>query len=294
MEFHRLCLILPPMPDTDYRRLVEDIRVSGLQRPITLHEGKILDGRHRFTACNELGIAPRFETYAGEDAMGFVASSCVHRSLNSSQRSLIAVGFLQYEQEQAKARQVALAGSRKSDLVENFPQGSDAGKSRDKAGERMGVSGRSVADAKHIVDKGIPEVVEKIRSGEMMLNEARKVVALNTNAQRQVIGVSKKERSNTLRKAVNQSTAAKVRFSPPVERIAPSPGTTFTRKFIGALERLAMMCAEEGFKDATVIAAKFDAEMDYSSQPLVMQLDRCMPIIYALAIIQQYKRQKAA
>ena len=52
----------------------------------------------------------------------------------------IAVGFLEYEQAQAKARQVALAGSRKSDLVENFLQGSDAGKSRDKAGERMGVS----------------------------------------------------------------------------------------------------------------------------------------------------------
>jgi len=63
------------------------------------------------------------------------------------QRALIAVGFLEYERELAKARQIALAGTRSTDLPENLPEGQPTGESRDKAGERMGVSGRSVGDA---------------------------------------------------------------------------------------------------------------------------------------------------
>jgi len=52
------------------------------------------------------------------------------------QRALIAAGFLAYEREQAKARQVASGGDRKS-VVESLPQPiDDAGKARDKAGER--------------------------------------------------------------------------------------------------------------------------------------------------------------
>ena len=55
--------------------------------------------------------------------------------------ALIAAGFLEYEREQARARQGA-----RTDLVETFPP-SEEGKARDKAGERMHVSGRTVDDA---------------------------------------------------------------------------------------------------------------------------------------------------
>jgi hypothetical protein len=56
---------------------------------------------------------------------------------------LIAVGFLEYEQAQAKSRMI-VGGKVKG--KENFPDPIDRGQSRDKAGERMGVSGRSVSD----------------------------------------------------------------------------------------------------------------------------------------------------
>lgn len=59
----------------------------------------------------------------------------MHRSMNPSQRALVAAGFLEYEREQAKTRQSASGGDRKSG-VESFPPPiDDAGKARDKAGE---------------------------------------------------------------------------------------------------------------------------------------------------------------
>lgn len=57
--------------------------------------------------------------------------------------SFIAAGFLEYEREQAKMRQAAVGGSRPGALPETFPE---PGEARDKAGERMHVSGRTVDD----------------------------------------------------------------------------------------------------------------------------------------------------
>ena len=44
------------MPSADFAALVEDIRVHGVKIPILVHGGHILDGRHRYLACRELGI----------------------------------------------------------------------------------------------------------------------------------------------------------------------------------------------------------------------------------------------
>lgn len=55
----------PMMDDKQYTELLQDIHAHGQQQPITLCEGKILDGRNRYRACLELGIAPKTETYSG-------------------------------------------------------------------------------------------------------------------------------------------------------------------------------------------------------------------------------------
>ena len=67
--------------------------------------------------------------------------------LNSSQRSLIAVGFLEYEQEQAKARQLATLKQGDAPVQAHLPERESKGQARDKAGERMGVGGRNVDHA---------------------------------------------------------------------------------------------------------------------------------------------------
>lgn len=293
MEFHPLCMILPEMPAGDYRRLVESIREKGLVRPITTYEDKILDGRHRYRACLDVGRPLRYEPYVGDDPAGFVAASCVHRNLNASQRALIAAGFLEYEKAQARRRQADLNGKTKTVLVEDFPPATaDGGKARDKAGERMQVSGRTVDDAAKVLKQAAPEVLEKVRSGKMALNEAKKVVQLNPEAQRRIAAAdTKTDRAAEMRIAMNRSDAAKRRHTP-----APAieqPGSAFVRKFLGGLERITLICAEDGAKDASSIAARFLDEMDWNSEALAIQLERCEPVIRALAMIKQHNRAAA-
>ena len=51
MEFHPIANILPMMSDEELSELSKDITSNGLRVPILLHEGKILDGRSRYQAC---------------------------------------------------------------------------------------------------------------------------------------------------------------------------------------------------------------------------------------------------
>lgn len=65
LQNHPAADVWPMMDDKQYSELLQDIHAHGQQQPITLCEGKILDGRNRYRACLELGIAPKTETYSG-------------------------------------------------------------------------------------------------------------------------------------------------------------------------------------------------------------------------------------
>lgn len=72
-EFHPACLILPRMANEEFQALKTSIENGYDNRhPILLHEGKILDGRHRYEACKELGIDPKFIQWVGGNPFEFV------------------------------------------------------------------------------------------------------------------------------------------------------------------------------------------------------------------------------
>ena len=55
-----LAMLFPPMLDEDFDKLVSSIQEQGLLEPITLYQGEIIDGRHRYKACKQLGIECQF------------------------------------------------------------------------------------------------------------------------------------------------------------------------------------------------------------------------------------------
>jgi hypothetical protein len=63
--FHPLADHFPMMDRTspEFKGLVASIRANGLWEPITMHQGKVLDGRNRLLACEEARIEPRFEDF---------------------------------------------------------------------------------------------------------------------------------------------------------------------------------------------------------------------------------------
>jgi hypothetical protein len=62
-EIHELGNIFPMPRDEDIDELAELIQYFGLQKPITLFEGKILDGKCRYEACKLALVIPVFTTF---------------------------------------------------------------------------------------------------------------------------------------------------------------------------------------------------------------------------------------
>jgi len=98
LEPHLLADVFPPMPKEEFEAFKADIKANGIRVPITLYEGKILDGKHRYLAAKEAGhhygdsFAGSFtDLPAGVDPIKFVLSTNVaRRHLTTSQRAIIA------------------------------------------------------------------------------------------------------------------------------------------------------------------------------------------------------------
>jgi len=159
MEFHEVANIFPLLTGNEFESLRDDIKTNGLLEPIVIHEGKILDGRNRYTACLGADVFPDTIAYVGDDPIGFVLSKNLHRRhLNESQRGLV------------------------SHKIENMPQSPGINQyevdanlhrptTRKEAAEMMNVSERTVASVAK-VERDAPDLIPAIESGEMTVNRA--------------------------------------------------------------------------------------------------------------------------
>lgn len=157
---HTLAALLPMMSQTEIAELAGDIKENGLRAPITLYEGKVLDGRNRYRACKIAGVEPRFRQLNGDDPLAFIVSANVRRRhLNESQRAIIA----------AKLVTTQHGGKRQE---ANWPLAISTGE----AAEKLNVSPRTVKRAKKILQEAPPEKVKAIESGEKTVHKVLKEI----------------------------------------------------------------------------------------------------------------------
>ncbi|NLH78625.1 MAG: DNA modification methylase [Acidobacteria bacterium] len=160
MEFHEIANIFPLMDGPEFTALVEDIRTNGLLDPIITHDGKIIDGRNRYRACVEAGVAPRFEVWRqnGKPMLDWVVSKNLHRRhLNETQRGVVA----------NKLANMPLGGA----IYRCLNSSTDDHISQTKAASMMNVS-RSTVQAIATVEREKPELIPLLESGEMSSHEA--------------------------------------------------------------------------------------------------------------------------
>lgn len=179
---HRYADIFPMMSEDDFNRLVDDVRENGLQEPIWLCDGKILDGRNRYKACQMLGLAPELRNYQGTKPLEFVLSlNLARRHLNSSQCAFVALEVERVLAEEAKERQIRTAENREKAeilVVEKIPQQEPEEKSREKAASIIGnTNARYVQYAKKI-EREAPEVKELVMAGTVNMADAVKLTKL--------------------------------------------------------------------------------------------------------------------
>ena len=90
MQNHSFANIFPMMRDEEFKQLVDSIKKYGLHHSIVTYEGKILDGRNRYAACMKAGVEPHYIEYDGDDPLGYVERSNLHRRhLNQVQQATV-------------------------------------------------------------------------------------------------------------------------------------------------------------------------------------------------------------
>jgi hypothetical protein len=139
--------MFPPLDGTQYEDFKRDIAAHGLLDPITLLDGKVLDGIHRERACEELGVEPRYEQFAGDDPIAFVTGrNLLRRHLTFAQRADLALKLLPKYEAQAKARQIR----KPQDSVRADPPEQNLGKAVERAASAVGLGATTVREAKRI------------------------------------------------------------------------------------------------------------------------------------------------
>jgi len=292
MQHHEICDLIPGMTEKQYEVLRDDIRERGLLNEIVLYEGAILDGKHRYRACVELGIEPRFRQYDGADPAGFVFSiNVAHRHLEKGQLAMAGAKLKGYYAEKARQRQAAAGKARHEQLMENFPQ-ADAGSARDQAAAKVGVSGKSVDTAETIIKKGVPKLIEMVETGEISLNKGREIAELSKARQQTVVDIqAPKERDAALKKSMvaKHSKAAK---PAPTDNV---PGSPLVRTLLSRLEIIANEIAGSGLAPAA-FAERFRDEFDWSEPILVARLERAgiaIEAVGSLSLMSQRAKRAA-
>jgi transcriptional regulator with XRE-family HTH domain len=78
------------MDEQEFTAFCEDVEQRGILMPVTMYEGKVLDGWHRYRAGHRTGTRWEEITYKGKDPAGYIASiNVLRRKLGSLQRALV-------------------------------------------------------------------------------------------------------------------------------------------------------------------------------------------------------------
>lgn len=188
-EVHEAAQIFPLAGGDDLLALAADIQDNGLQLPIELCDGKIIDGRRRYLACEGIDVEPDIIEVDPEDPVAYVLSMNLHRRhLDESQRSMVAGRAKEIYATAAKERkkEAGHTHGRGQKVPDNLPE-PNAGDARDQAGKAANVSGKSVDRAATVLFKGVPELAEAVDSGDVAVSLAAKVADLPKPEQKKAV-----------------------------------------------------------------------------------------------------------
>ncbi len=170
---HPLSSVLPLMGQMEIRELAADIQLNGQLAPITLLDGKILDGRNRYRACQFVGIEPKFRDFNGEgDPIDFILSVNVkRRHLTASQKAMVIAKISQLPRGNPK-----LVKSAKTPTNSKSPQNGELGKTAAQAAKEIGVGHTTVEEAKKVLREGSKDTIKQVERGEKSVATAVKEI----------------------------------------------------------------------------------------------------------------------
>lgn len=192
-KIHPIAEIFPKMSASEFSALKIDIKERGLLEPIWLYKDKILDGRHRYLACKELGAKEFYREYDGPDPVKFVVSLNLHRRhLDATQRSAIAAELANMAMGHNQHRGSANLQTHQV--------------SQSAAADLLNVSTRQVATAAKVKDEA-PEIFDAMKSGNISANLAAQVLDLPEEDIESIESLPKHEMKAAAREAIHNHRA---------------------------------------------------------------------------------------
>jgi len=167
---HPLSAAFPAMSEEELQNLKDSIDVIGVQNPIVIYEGKIIDGWHRYKVANELRLpCPAVHLAEDIDPQDFVlANNKARRHINRGQ---IAMAY-------TKVYQWYPAGKPNSEGVLSTPL-----KTRQELAKLSGTSESTIAQAKSVLKNGAKPVQEAVQNGRISLRRGAKISRLDLESQ---------------------------------------------------------------------------------------------------------------
>ena len=230
MKPHPLSEILPPLEGAELDALVADIREHGLIQPLVMYQGKILDGRNRWRACERLGVKPKTVDYRGDDPLGYVLSlNLARRHLTPTQRAVVAENIVTFTHGGARSK-----GSQ-DPLVPEV--------SRERAAKIMDTSPGTMKRVRKVLDRGTPALKAAMKDAKIDARTAVKLI----DAPEKVQNAAADGGKEVAKEIVKRLEGKAEKEEPPIRTFGlPIPPAIAAKlaKEIGLIEKLSGLLSE--------------------------------------------------
>lgn len=167
---HYLSAAYPAMQAHEYQALLDSISDIGVQHPITVFEGQVIDGWHRYKAANELGMdCPTIEL-GDVDPIDFAKSQGARRNITASQNALAITTIYAWRPR----------GDQRSAVT------ADREKTTKELAAIAGVGTRTIEQAKTVKAKAVPAVQDAVKSGAVSVETAAAIAKMPGKDQKKI------------------------------------------------------------------------------------------------------------
>lgn len=169
-EQHPLSAAFPPMTPEEFQSLKDSVNENGVLNPITIYEGMVLDGWHRYQAAMELGMdCPEAELEDWIDPKDFVlAQNKNRRHITAAQLAMATTAVYEWYPNGVTSSSALNAGLQKTSA---------------ELAEISGTSKRTIEQAKSVMKNASSEVKDAVKSGKIGLYKAQEISKLPKDKQ---------------------------------------------------------------------------------------------------------------
>lgn len=167
---HPLSAAFPPMTPEEFQSLKDSVNENGVLNPITIYEGMVLDGWHRYQAALELGMeCPEAGLEDWIDPKDFVlAQNKNRRHITAAQLAMATTAVYEWYPNGVTSRSAP---------------GAELHKTSAELAEISGTSERTINQAKAVLKNASPEVQDAVKSGKIGLKKAQAIAKLPKDEQ---------------------------------------------------------------------------------------------------------------